>query len=372
MARMIDKALFIVLGIVLVGTSESSIMAVTAMLLGVIAAALGSCITDLRWRAAYMGLFVAGCFFVPELRCFLPVVFYDCAAERRTWLFYVAAPVLFLYDRGRGASLQNELLWLVLLAVAAVLGYRTTGKERLEQEMISLRDSSTELNLVLREKNKNLLEKQDYEIYLATLRERNRIAREIHDNVGHMLSRSILQIGALTTIHKEEPLHGQLTSINDTLGQAMNSIRESVHDLHDDAIDLRQAILEATREMSKEYQLTIDYDMSPEVPRSVKYCFIATVKEAMSNIVKHSDADKIMLILREHPGFYQLTVEDNGTTAARAGRSSWETIQGQEVFGGGIGLANMRERVEALQGTFRVHCEKGFQIFISIPKEQKK
>jgi signal transduction histidine kinase len=41
------------------------------------------------------------------------------------------------------------------------------------------------------------MEKQDYEIYLATLRERNRIAREIHDNVGHMLSRSILQIGAL-------------------------------------------------------------------------------------------------------------------------------------------------------------------------------
>ena len=61
---------------------------------------------------------------------------------------------------------------------------------------------------MLQEKNKNLMEKQDYEIYLATLRERNRIAREIHDNVGHMPSRSILQMGALITIHKEEPLHG--------------------------------------------------------------------------------------------------------------------------------------------------------------------
>lgn len=372
MARMVDKALFIVLGIVLVGTSESSVMAVTAMLLGVIVAALGSCVEEWRYRAVYMALFVAGSLFVPELRCFLPVIFYDCAMERRAWVVYMTVPLLFLYDRGWEMSLQNRILWLVLLAVSAVLGYRTGNKERLEREMISLRDSSTELNLILREKNKSLLEKQDYEIHLATLRERNRIAREIHDNVGHMLSRSILQIGALETIHKEEPLCGQLKSVNDTLGQAMNSIRESVHDLHDDAIDLRQAILEVTREMAKEYQLTIDYDMSAEVPRSVKYCFIATVKEAMSNIVKHSNADKIALILREHPGFYQLTVEDNGTTATQGDRPRWETIPGEEVFGGGIGLGNMRERVEALQGTFRVHCEKGFQIFISIPKEQKK
>lgn len=74
---------------------------------------------------------------------------------------------------------------------------------------------------------------------LQTLRERNRIAREIHDNVGHMLSRSILQMGALITIHKEEPLHGQLAGVGETLNQAMNSIRESVHDLHDESIDLR-------------------------------------------------------------------------------------------------------------------------------------
>lgn len=45
---------------------------------------------------------------------------------------------------------------------------------------------------------------QDYEIYLATLKERNRIAREIHDNVGHMLTRSILQLGALSVINKDE------------------------------------------------------------------------------------------------------------------------------------------------------------------------
>jgi len=51
--------------------------------------------------------------------------------------------------------------------------------------------------MLLRQKNRELIEKQDYEIRLATLNERGRIAREIHDHVGHLLSRSILQIGAL-------------------------------------------------------------------------------------------------------------------------------------------------------------------------------
>ena len=253
-------------------------------------------------------------------------------------------------------------IWAVFLAVAVLLALRTERAEHLAREMIRLRDTSTELNLVLREKNKDLLEKQDYEIYLATLRERNRIAREIHDNVGHMLSRSILQMGALSTIYKEEPLRGQLGSVNETLNLAMNSIRESIHDLHGDSIDLRQAVAEATREMTESYRLTVEYDMSPDVARSVKYCFIATVKEAMSNIVKHSDADRIAIVLREHPGFYQLTVEDNGRTGQQS-----RGFQGRVEYG--MGLENMRERVEALHGTLHIRTEKGFVIFISVPKE---
>ena len=58
---------------------------------------------------------------------------------------------------------------------------------RVEQEYRKTRDDSKERNLLLHEKNRSLIEKQDYEIYTATLQERNRIAREIHDNVGHLL-----------------------------------------------------------------------------------------------------------------------------------------------------------------------------------------
>lgn len=68
-----------------------------------------------------------------------------------------------------------------------------------------------------------------------------------------------------------------------------------------------------------------------------------------------------------------MTVEDNGT-AGRKGQE-WTIVGGRDSsrMDGkeGIGLSNMKERVQALGGTFRIHTEKGFVIFISIPKRDK-
>lgn len=331
---------------------------VVVLLSGVSMTALCIYITEKKWFAAVGVIYAAGCFFLPELTVFLPVIFYYGGRYRFPWAAVCAAPFLTAVWNGEYQG-TDIFLWLVCCAFSLLMACRTRQSENLEAELIQMRDTGTELSLVLQEKNRNLREKQDSEIYLATLRERNRIAREIHDNVGHMLSRSILQVGALGTVHGEEPLHGQLTAINGTLNQAMNSIRESVHDLRDDSIDLRQAVADAIRFMQESYTVHVDYDMSKAVPAQVKYCFIATVKEAMANVVKHSDGDKIEIVLREHPGFYQLFIGDNGTRRAKKGSD-------------GMGLQNMRDRVKALNGLISVNDEKGFQIMISIGKSQTK
>ena len=65
-------------------------------------------------------------------------------------------------------------------------------------------------------------------MYTATLKERNRISREIHDNVGHMLSRSILMTGAIRTVSQDRALDRSLEELEDTLHTAMTSIRRSV------------------------------------------------------------------------------------------------------------------------------------------------
>ena len=95
--------------------------------------------------------------------------------------------------------------------------------------------------------------------------------------------------------------------------------------------------------------------MSRELPREVKYSFISITKEALSNIIKHSNATHVTIIMREHPALYQLLIEDNGTALSPSGT--------------GIGLVNMKDRIQSLKGNIQIQTDKGFKIFITIPKE---
>lgn len=189
---------------------------------------------------------------------------------------------------------------------------------------------------------------------LATLNERNRIAREIHDNVGHLLSRSLLQVGALQVVNRDETVRQGLDTVRDTLSGAMDSIRRSVHDLHDESVDLHMQLEAMLRDFTF-CPVKLDYD-SGEMERGLKLAFLSIVREALSNVMRHSDATMASVTVREHPALYQLIIRDNGTRRP-------------ESDGRGIGLSNMADRVEAYRGTFRIDRDAGFKLFISIPKE---
>lgn len=240
--------------------------------------------------------------------------------------------------------------------------------QTLYQDFHQIRDDSEEHALLLSEKNKALLEKQDYEIYAATLRERNRIAREIHDNVGHVLSRSILMTAACKTINKNDALDPLLGNLEESLNGAMNSIRSSVHDLHDDAVDLEDAIKGLVKDFTF-CPVNLTYDMSRQIPREVKYSLISITKEGLSNVMRHSNADSVNILLREHPALYQLCIEDNGTPGNGIPDIQTEAdINKGKNTSGGMGLSNIRDRAKALGGTVQITQENGFRIFVTIPK----
>ena len=240
--------------------------------------------------------------------------------------------------------------------------------QTLYQDFHQIRDDSEEHALLLSEKNKALLEKQDYEIYAATLRERNRIAREIHDNVGHVLSRSILMTAACKTINKNDALDPLLGNLEESLNGAMNSIRSSVHDLHDDAVDLEDAIKGLVKDFTF-CPVNLTYDMSRQIPREVKYSLISITKEGLSNVMRHSNADSVNILLREHPALYQLCIEDNGTPGNGIPDIQTEAdINKEGNTSGGMGLSNIRDRAKALGGTVQITQENGFRIFVTIPK----
>lgn len=311
-----------------------------------------------RFVLAGLCLFLSLCAAAnPIFGIFLPLLFYEIASSFPKTAHYILYPAICLLAvfSFREEPPRYPALTFVLFAIALILSYKTKRLLQLEGDFRLLRDTSTEYHLLLQQKNKDLIDRQDYEIHAAALRERNRIAREIHDNVGHMLSRSILQAGALLAINQQENLKEHLGALKDTLSLAMDEIRNSTHDLHDDSIDLRQAVSDMLSEFSG-YQVHLSYDISGFVPAPVKYCFIAIIKESLSNITRHSNATEVSVTLQGHPSLYRLTVADNGTDIQQAPS--------------GIGILNMQERVKNLNGHFSVSTDKGFVVFASVPRTQ--
>lgn len=324
--------------------------------------------------------FLSAAWLAPPLLFFFPAAFYVFFKDRQTSLTILTG-LIFL---GRGFSSPD---WKTAaffygcfgFLLAFLLALRTSQQEHLDEIFRQTRDDSQERNLLLTEKNKALSEKQDSEIYAATLRERNRIAREIHDNVGHVLSRSILMVGALRAVNHEAGLSPMLEQLESSLNDAMNSIRSSVHDLHDESIHLKDAVNSLLRDFTF-CETEFHYDMGRDVPKDVKYCLIGIVKEALSNVQRHSNATRLTITMREHPALYQLCISDNGTGLSdglqtEPGIKPSQNLQTEPGIGlinmqaeSGIGLINMQERVRMLHGTFQTFTAKGFQIFATIPK----
>ena len=260
--------------------------------------------------------------------------------------------ILFWKD----APVSEIITSVVLLVLGLWMCFRTDSLEKMKLERNSLRDSGRELSMKLEYKNNELLREQDSNINLATLNERNRIAREIHDSVGHLLSSSLLQVGALLAVSKDENTRTALNSLKDTLNEAMDSIRSSVHNLFDESIDLYGQLRHLTKDFSF-CPIELQYNLDTDPGRNMKYAVVAIVKEALSNMMRHSNATQAAVLLHEHPAFYQLIICDNGAV---------ENYDPER----GIGLQDIRDRVNSFHGITTITVKDGFRIFITIPKKE--
>lgn len=351
MQKLLDKLVLFGLCLLALSFTQLQWTAVVVLLVAVAVSSLNSYFEN-RIPVYLCAAYIAICLFAPEFITFLPLIVYDCAGFGKRYLRICWIAPLLIYLTVCGP----RYLAAVALSsgVSLLLQYKTASQLKARDEFFELRDNTKESAMHMERKNRELMEKQDYEVRLATLAERNRIAREIHDNVGHLLTRSILQVGAISVVHaRDGKLMEELCCVKNTLSGAMDSIRSSVHDLHDESVDLRLQ-LGALIEGFQFCPIKLDYDAG-ELPGELKYCFAAIVREALSNIARHSNASEASVTVAEHPAFCQLIIEDNGTVKTSGDPN-------------GIGLQNMSSRVNAFGGVFRAEHNKGFRIFISVPK----
>ena len=376
MNRLFDKSIVLACCIVAATGLAVDARLVAAFCLGVIATSLAEVAQGNRAHRASEAAsyaYIIAAVFVPSFMPFAPLAFYDIVRRvrrERIWpalaigAVFVCALVADL--RGGALTTRTLLLTAILSVAATLLSLRTAQLEREQERMRRTRDKLQERALALEARNRDLADRQDYEVELATLAERARIAREIHDNVGHQLTRASLQAEALRVVHADEPgVAADFADVKCTVDEALQLVRTSVHALNDNAVDLSvqlERIVEgACSDGSPQIELEV---MTEHAPANVANCFAAVLREALSNSLRHACAQTVTVRCMEHPSFYQLIVTDDGVGGVQAiGRGAAE----------GMGLASMRERIEALGGTFTAGPRVGaggWRVFATVPKQQ--
>lgn len=307
-------------------------------------------------------LFLILSIFFPYYLLYLPIVMYDILYTKQYKYIYISILPLALHYNI--LTNKNIIFILLFLGGAILLSRKTNQIHYLLKEYRSYRDTTKEYELLLKQKNKSLLENQDYEIRVAILNERNRISKEIHDNIGHILTRALLQIGALLTISNDDSMKSNLSQLKNSISEGMDSIRNSIHNMHDESIDLYTTLNSLIKEFTF-CPIYMNYHIQSSLPLKLKFCFIAILKEALSNIIKHSNATEVSISCIEHPIMYQLIIWDNGTTSHKI---SLKDFTDRNEQGKGMGLHSIIDRVQGFQGNIYITDNSGFKIFITIPK----
>jgi signal transduction histidine kinase len=257
--------------------------------------------------------------------------------------------------------LQNLLLSLTFntaLLFALVLGFVLLLVSAVVSESRSRREL-TSANRRLRQ-YALLIENQ------ATLQERNRIAREIHDSVGHALAAQSIQLENVAMLLPEDAMavRERLQTARDLGREALQSVRQSVATLRQNPLkqrDLPSAIADLAQQFEATHGIQIDSEIrvTSQFPVEAIAPIYRIVQEALTNVAKHSSADRVRLHLIEGKTEISLLVEDNGCGFDPNKNTT------------GFGLQSMRERAEALGGRLTLHSQptQGCQIRVTIPQE---
>lgn len=355
------------------GVREAFAPEMAALLVAAVAGTLYEVVCG-RWRGLLpLAGAAAACAVPGAVPAVLPLTCYDLT--QAVWVRWPArwpgVPVGLTLALGVLAwagvlPLAGAILGAASTGLAGLLAQRTLAGEAGQAELVGLRDDLQEAVLRLSAKNRELDEARTWQGEAAKLAERSRIAREIHDGVGHMLTRAALQVGALRVVHRGEAVGEELAGVEQTLQEALGAVRTSVHDLHDTTADLQVVLIQLVRGYPLgEAVLVYEADGVPD--ERTAGCLAAVAREALSNAARHGKARRVEVRVTEFPALWQLRVADDGVGCE--GRPSG-TAAGDGMGGYGLGLVSMRERIEALGGSFKAGPRErgGFEVFASVPK----
>jgi signal transduction histidine kinase len=249
--------------------------------------------------------------------------------------------------------------WIDAIALAVIYGTGIVFVVVFTRVAASERDARNELaeaNQLLRDHAAQVEE-------LATTKERNRLAREIHDSLGHYLTVVNVQIGAARTVmdlDRGRTLE-HLSKAQSLTQEGLAEVRHSVATLRASPTEsrpLRQVLVllvDQWRAAGLNVKLTLRGSERPLTPQANLTLYRAG-QEALTNAAKHANATAVDLVLKYEQDKVVLTIKDDGV--------------GSGSSDGGFGLLGVRERVQILNGVVRVRTAigEGFTLEVEVPE----
>lgn len=249
----------------------------------------------------------------------------------------------------------NTFIFLVYMIL--LVRVEMNEKDRilnLYQQLHTANDELQQANLRLEEYAKE-------SVKLVQTRERNRLAREIHDTLGHALTGIITGIEACTALMDVAPeaTKIQLKAIAEVARQGITDVRRSVKALRPDALEklnLEKALLQTVEEIGTATSAEIHYDCTVglnsfnEDEQDIIY---RIVQESITNAIRHGKADEIWIQIDREYNMLKIYIRDNGIGCVNIKK--------------GFGLHHMEERLDMLHGSLEYNGEDGFLVEAQIP-----
>ncbi len=242
-----------------------------------------------------------------------------------------------------------SLNWLILIGIVLYIKQLTSTSEQRSQLIQQLQSAQAELE-----------QARARDAELATLRERERLARDMHDGLGHALVALSVQLEAAQRLYQIDPAQGsqRIDDMKRLTRQSMEMLRRTLAGLRAEALD-DLSLIEALRSLCHHFsqrsaihvdcQLAAgDFAAGEALPDAVAEVLWRVAQEALTNVEKHSAATRVTLSLSTEANGVRLCVVDNGVGL----------LVDVEAQASGFGLRGMRERVEGLGGELIARTDK--------------
>jgi signal transduction histidine kinase len=257
-------------------------------------------------------------------------------------------------------SLEKFIEYLFLLSLCGYFAYVDNSFNENKERFKEVYDRERCYRYELEDTKQKLLNSSKEVAHITEIKERNRISRQIHDNVGHSIAGILMQLQASYKLRgRDDGKSGELLDKSITgLQNSLTILRETVHNIKPQetlGVEYIKNIIDNFNFCTVNFKLTGDFNV---IEANSIEILCTNIKEALTNASKYSNATNVDINIDITDKLTRLYIKDNG--------------KGCTCINEGLGISGMRERIKNVGGSLSISSKDGFLMVAVIPRNTYK